>query len=150
MLYKEFERKLAELGFYAEYGAYKRICIYTLSDVIVARIYDVSQYDLYFFDNLGVLNPKTREKFVNLALEYTSTPVEKRSIEPKYNVVAYRRKRGTPKYRMVEDVYFYCRGYDGWLCVSNDKNNSDEDQQWTIEQIEHYGLENYERIEVKD
>lgn len=149
MLYKEFERKLAELGFYAEYGAYKRICIYTLSNVIVARIYDVSQYDLYFFDNLGVLNPKTREKFVNLALEYTSTPVDRRTEQTKYRVVAFRWKNGTPK-NITESVAFYRRDCLGALDWTYNEAYTDESQKWTMKQIKEYELESCEKIEVED
>lgn len=150
MLYKEFEEQLARLGFRVECGEYQQIIIYTLSDdVAVARIFDNYQYDLYLFDKLSWLeNPIIREKFINLALEYASTPVEWRR-EKKYNVVAYRRKYGNPN-GITEKTYFYWRDEDDFLRTRSSKDNDDPYQQWTLKQIGQYGLGDCEKIEVED
>lgn len=149
MLYKEFEEKLARLGFRVEYGEFKEIFIYTLSDVMVARIFDDRQYDLYLFDKLGWSTSVVREEFIKLALEYASTPVERRRNEPKYKVVAFRRKCGTPKH-ITESVAFYRRDRFGALDWTYIVENGDKSQKWTMKDIKEYGLEDCERFVVED
>lgn len=147
MLYKEFTKKLAELGLYFEYGDYGTIRVYTSRQVTLATIDDNYQYDLFLSSSCGSLSPEVREKFFKLALEYASTPVEARAEEKKYNVVAYREKGGYPD-NIVEDTLFYWRANDGCLFVANGKSNGEEEQQWTMSQIREYDLEDCERIEI--
>lgn len=87
-------------------------------------------------------------KVLSLLCEYASTPIEKRRTEPKYNVIAYRRKRGIPN-DMTEEVYFYWRGDSGHLLITDGDTNNDDNQQWSMSQIKSYGLEDYERIRVE-
>lgn len=149
MLYKEFEEKLARLGFRVEYGEFKQIFIYTISDVMVARIFDNYQYDLYLFDKLGWSTSVVREEFIKLALEYTSTPIEKRTREPKYNVVAFQARSGYLPNLITELAELYGRADDGKLYYAA-VDGKTKNFQWTMKQIEKYGLEDYERIEVED
>lgn len=147
MLYKEFKERLAELGCTADYGYNKEICIYTTANIMVARIFDDCQYDLYFFDKLACLASKKREKFINLCLEYASTPIDRRTEPTKYRVVAFRWKNGTPK-NITESVAFYRRDCVGALDWTYNEAYTDERQKWTMKQIKEYDLESCERIKV--
>lgn len=147
MKYKEFERKLKELDFYAGFdNDSKEMYIYTPPRMALAVINDSIQYDVFFSGKCKFLNSEERKEFFELALEYASTPVDERR-EKKYNVIACRLKRGNPE-NILEDVKYYYRGYNGWLSVSSDIANDDRDQQWTLKQIEQYGLEGCERVEI--
>lgn len=152
MRYKEFAKKLAELDLYVERRECKQIYIYTSRQVALAIVDDSDQYDLYFSGKCRTLSPEVREKFFSLAVEYASTPIEKRKSEPKdelkYNVIAFRRKRGTIN-NMSEDVGFYYRTPYGRLDWTFGMTNNAAAQQWTLEQIKEWGLEDCERVEAK-
>lgn len=148
MKYKEFERKLRLLAFNAKKDS-EKICIYTLLGEFVAVVYSDYQGELYFLDRCADLNPKRRMKLYDLVLEYAKTPVSERAEEKKYNVVAYVRKGGTPN-ALTEHTCFYWRGAYGELSVTGSGGNGDENQQWTMEQIKKYGLEDHKRIEIED
>lgn len=149
MKYKEFERKLKELSFYAGFdNDSKEMYIYTPPRMALAVIDDSVQYDVFFSGKCKFLNSEARKEFFELALEYASTPVDERR-EKKYNVVAYVRKGGTPN-ALTEHTCFYWRGAYGELSVTGIGGNGDENQQWTMEQIKKYGLEDHKRIEIED
>lgn len=148
MKYKEFEHELNRLGFYVERDYKQILFVYTPQRKLLLVIDDELQHDLHFTErHEDDLNLTDREKITMLAIAYAWTPIEKRKGEPKYNVVACRIKRGNPE-NILEDVKYYYRGYNGWLSVASDIANDDRDQQWTLKQIEQYGLEKCERIEV--
>lgn len=146
MKYKEFERKLKLLAFNAKRDS-RKICIYTLLGELVAVVYNDDQGDVYFLDRCANINPEERMKLYDLVLEYAKTPVSERAEEKKYNVVSCRHKYGTPD-NMTEETYFYYRGENGYLFATDGKFNHEEKQQWSMKQIEEYGLEDCERIEV--
>lgn len=140
MEYKEFERRVKELGYHIERDM-ERLDIVTQPSIPVARIYDDEQYDL------DISYPyKLKEELFDLVVEYARTPVEKRR-ERKYNVVAYRRKYGKPN-GITEKTYFYWIDEDCFLRTRSGGYNDDPYQQWTLSQIEEYGLEDCERIGV--
>ena len=83
MKYKEFEKELAELDLFVEYTEVKQIVIYISRKVSLAIIDDNVQYGLLLTGKCRLLSPEVREKFFGLAVEYASTPIEKRKPEPK-------------------------------------------------------------------
>lgn len=148
MKYKEFERKLRLLAFNAKKDS-EKICIYTLLGEFMAVVYSDDQGDLYFLDRCADLNPERRMKLYDLVLEYAKTPVSERAEEKKYNVVAFRRKKGSPKH-ITECVAFYFRDRFGELDYTYSRTNNDESQKFTMKQIKEYDLEDCEIIEVED
>lgn len=150
MLYKEFKEKLEAWGLHIYHDDYQYINVYTSQAVLLAVINNGVQNVLYFLDGSELLSSEKRMAFYDLALEYAKTPVEERGEEKKYNVVAFRCKHETSDGTVEEDVGFYYRAFHDRLQWTFDSDaNNQKDQQWTMKQIEHYGLEDYERIEVK-
>lgn len=153
MRYKEFAKKLAELDLYVERRECKQIYIYTSRQVALAIVDDSDQYDLYFSGKCRTLNPEVREKFFSLAVEYASTPIEKRKSElkdeQKYIVIAYRYKRGIPG-KMRKEIWYYYRTPLDELEITGVLGNHPDGEKWTMKQIKQYGLESCERIRVED
>lgn len=151
MEYKEFERRVKDLGLFMKRDEYGRVNVFATPELtmLVAMICDDEPYAISICRNGTILSPMKREKLFDLVVEYARTPVEQRIEVKKYNVVSCRHKYGTPG-NMTEDAYFYYRGDDGCLLVTNGMTNDDEDQQWTMQQIKEYGLEDCEKIEVKE
>lgn len=147
MKYKEFEKKLGDLDLFVECNTVKQITIYTARQVALAIVDDNDQYDLYFSGKCRLLSPEVREKFFSLAVEYASTPIDRRTEPTKYRVVAFRWKNGTPK-NITESVAFYRRDCVGALDWTYNEAYTDESQKWTMKQIKEYDLESCERIKV--
>lgn len=151
MRYKEFAKKLAELDLYVEHRECKQIYIYTSRQVALAIVDDNDQYDLYFSGKCRLLSPEVREKFFSLAVEYASTPIEKRKSEPKdeqkYNIVAFKARSGYLPNLINELAALYGRADDGKLYYAA-VDGKTKNFQWTMRQIKEYGLEDCERIVV--
>lgn len=96
-------------------------------------------------DDLDVIKVKV---LLRLVAELASTPLEKRD-DKKYNVVAFREKYGT-KGAIKERKMFYYRNEDGYLKTAVSDFNAGPDQQWSMEQIKDWGLEDCERISVDE
>lgn len=154
MLYEEFKEKIKELGLFIEYNADFKIvsvCVnYAGKRLILSIMNNDKQYDSSFYEECDVLSPEVREKLFDLTLEYAKTPAgERGQIKPKYKVIAFRRKKGTPKH-ITEHVAFYFRNRFGELDWTYNRTNNDESQKFTMKQIKEYELENYEKIQVED
>lgn len=150
MRYKEFERKVKELGFYVNvnFGDTKQLYICTPPRMCLSIIDDDVQYGLAFSGKCRFLSSEARKEFFELALEYASTPVEeRRTEEKKYNVIAYTELAGH-RDKLFSTEKFYGRSGD-YLIVSEKFSNGTPEQQWTLEQIKDWNLEGFERIEVK-
>ena len=68
----------------------------------------------------------------------------KAELVKKYNVIAWRDPRG------IHNTRYWYRLSNGTLAISEKEGNKDSDQQWTLDQIKEYGLEDRERVEVQD
>lgn len=150
MKYSEFATKIKELGLKADLIAFEDYVSVQCDGIDVALVSKkhimVIDTDYKTWQELEVWKQKIL--FDNLAV-LAKTPLEKREDEKKYNVVACRRKAGL-KGSLEEVIEFYYRSAGGRLRLNIADYNRDENQQWTMEQIKDWGLENYERIEVKD
>lgn len=83
-------------------------------------------------------------KLFNLITKYASTPIDEREDEKLFNIQIIKGKWGRPSW-----LY---RDY-GEISTSSSENNNDSNQQWTLEQIKEYGIDDetvYKRIPVED
>ena len=93
--------------------------------------------------NYGCVLP---QKLFNLITKYAATPIAEREDEPKlFNVQIIKGHWGRTSwvYRYVDDE----------INTSSSADNNDSNQQWTLEQIKEYGINDetvYKRVPVED
>lgn len=151
MKHSELQKQIENLGLIAR-DRMEYLCVLNEEGDYLATVSNKVMYkmEMISFDEYPELIESGKDEDVfSLLVEYARTPLDERYDPKKYNVIAYREKGGYPD-NIVEDVYFYWRGNGGELLIAAEEGNKDRDQQWTLSQIEEYGLENCERIEVED
>ena len=88
-----------------------------------------------------VLSPK----LFNLITKYAATPIAEREDEKLFNVQIIKGHWGRTSWLYRDD--------DGVVLTSISADNDDSDQQWTLEQIKTYGIDDetvYKRVPVED
>ena len=145
MKYSEFKQKMKDLGltvkeYEAELEIYKE----------KAFIAKVSKYWQFAMDIGSIISDIQFRKYdiFRAIIELANTPIEEREEEKKYNVVAYETYEG-PKGGRKHKMFYY-RKSKYTLGTMIELCNSDSNQQWTLQQIRDWGLEDCERIEVKE
>lgn len=132
----EFRNELEKMGYTLEGSRVKDEHSLTIAWVstLCANMID-STYDC-----------EVSPKLFNLIYKYASTPIAEREDEPKlFNVQIIKGKWG-------RQSWLY-RDYDDYVQTSYSSDNDDSNQQWTLEQIKDYGIDDetiYKRVPVED
>lgn len=153
MKYSEFATKIKELGLKADLIAFEDYVAVQCDGIEVAVVsknyINVIDTDYTTWKGLEIWEQKIL--FDNL-VALAKTPLEERGDEKKYNVVACRFKTGFKDSIKEQTNYYYRAQSFPWpkLQAREDIFNFQSNQQWTLQQIHEWGLENYERIEVEE
>lgn len=137
---------LVNVGEYSVVGNAKR--------KFVAKVSNGDEFYLNTdYDAFADLDMKKRSYLFNYLSEYLNTPTTEKELPvkksvKKYNVIAYSVMTGSLQ-NLKQVTWNYYRTNDGMLSTWTDEMNNDPRQQWTLKQIEDWGLENCERVEVK-
>lgn len=131
----EFKNELEKMGY-----TFEDSCVTNKDNLTVAWISALYMYRIdskYAYD----ISPK----LFNLITKYAATPIAEREDEKLFNVQIIKGNWGRPSW-----LY---RDYDDEIVTSFLADNNDSNQQWTLEQIKEYGIDDetvYKRVPVED
>lgn len=131
----EFKAELEKLGYAFEDSGVKNEQNSTIACISTLRVNVIDS-------NYGC---EVSPKVFNLIYKYASTPIAEREDEKLFNVQIIKGKWGRASW-----VY---RDYDDEISTSFSADNNNSNQQWTLEQIKAYGIDDetvYKRVPAED